>query len=636
MQHKLPSTSESLPDQPRFQLFRSLKARLRWSYALASFIPLALLGAILINASFRAQRQNTYNNQQTAADWVAREIGNSLSALDERLLGFGDHLRPEQSAADLQEAMAQLREAAPEIVDIAVLDKTGRERAHSSSLRVYNEAELNDRANDPLVRWVLQTGHVAHGQIDQLDDGMLIYPSYAPLFSGDGRVVGAIRAEVDSIQMVRTLREAPLTPGSYAYLVHDNGALQLAADARHAVPAGLPTLLRSPETVQEYTDSAGEPVIGSWSPIAVQPARWWAVVEIPRTVAYAPTQRDTLFLIAEMVLVIVTTIAWGVYQARRILQPIQELRQGAATIGAGDLHSTIPIHADDEIGELAQEFNRMAAHLQQSRAEIELQNERLREGLSLARDIQLGLLPKTLPGDARQLVVQARSIPAYEVGGDFYTYIALDDNRMAIAIGDISGKGVGAALMMALASSTVEAHSHAISHPHELLDALNSQLAARLKANRMNAALLYAVFDLTCGTMCVANAGMIAPLLIHGGRAQMIETSGLPLGAFAGARYTDTEVVIEPGDMILLVSDGIVEARTSDGALFGFERLEALLESYGPSLHAEQLLSDLIDQVFTFMGDAEQHDDMTVVVIEPHVGNVERIGAAEREVGAGD
>src|SRR5215217_609688 len=113
MQQHLQPTSEAPPDQRRFQLFRSLKARLRWSYALASFIPLALLGAILINASFRAPRQNTYNNQQTAADWVAREIGNSLSALDERLLGFGDHLRPERSAAEVQEAIARLRETVP-------------------------------------------------------------------------------------------------------------------------------------------------------------------------------------------------------------------------------------------------------------------------------------------------------------------------------------------------------------------------------------------------------------------------------------------------------------------------------------------------------------------------------------------
>src|SRR6266508_6764718 len=226
MQQQLQPPLKAPPDQRRIRLFRSLKTRLRWSYALASFIPLALLGTILINTSFGSQRQNTYDGQQTAADWVAREVGNSLSALDERLLGFGDRLRPERSAAELQEAIARLREAAPEIIDIAVLDGIGHERAHSSRLRVYNDAELNNRASDPLVQWVLQTGRVAKGQIDKLEDGTLIYPSYTPLFSGDGRVIGAIRAEVDSSQIVSTLLEAPLAHGSYAYLVRDDGALQ--------------------------------------------------------------------------------------------------------------------------------------------------------------------------------------------------------------------------------------------------------------------------------------------------------------------------------------------------------------------------------------------------------------------------
>jgi serine phosphatase RsbU (regulator of sigma subunit) len=610
----------------RFRLFRTLKARLRWSYALVSFIPLALLGLILINTSFGAQRQNAFSSQQTAADWVAREVMSSLSAVNERLLDFGDRLSPDQTAAELQEAISRLRDAAPEVVDIAVLDQRGRERAHVSKLRVFNQTELVDRGDDLLVQYVLGTGRVAQGSIVPQTAGTLTYTSYAPIFSASGQVSGVIRAEVDAGRIARSLREAPLSTGSYAYLVRDDGALQLADDPLHSVasaPAQLPALLRSPQSVHEYDSSRGEQVIGAWSPISVQPASWWAVVEIPRDTAFASAQRDTLFLLAQIALVIATTIAWGIYQSRRILQPLQELREGAATIGAGDLRSAIPVHSHDEIGELAQEFNRMAGHLQRSRAEIEQQNERLREGLALARDIQLGLLPSAPPGGGQQITVRASSLPAYEVGGDFYTYIALDDNRMAVAIGDISGKGVGAALMMALASSTVEAHVRAADQPHELLAALNEQLAPRLKANRMNAALLYTVFDLSRRTMCVANAGMIAPMLIRDGRAHTVETAGLPLGAFAGARYTDTEIALEPGDLVLLVSDGIVEARAPDGELFGFERLEALLADRGPAARPDQLLDDLLAQVHAFMANADQHDDMTIVIIQPNLGVVE-------------
>jgi serine phosphatase RsbU (regulator of sigma subunit) len=188
---------------------------------------------------------------------------------------------------------------------------------------------------------------------------------------------------------------------------------------------------------------------------------------------------------------------------------------------------------------------------------------------------------------------------------------------MAVAIGDISGKGVGAALMMALASSTVEAQGREIGQPQQLLVALNQQLAPRLRANRMNAALLYVVIDLERRTLCAANAGMITPMLLRDGSVQMIETYGLPLGSMVDARYVETAIDLRPGDTIVLVSDGIVEAHGPGGELFGFERLEQALAQGSPLAHPDQLIDDLIAQVLAFAGDTQQHDDMTGVVISP-------------------
>ncbi|HET9223054.1 MAG TPA: SpoIIE family protein phosphatase [Roseiflexaceae bacterium] len=599
-------------------LFSSLKTRLRWSYALASVIPLMLLGSLLITSNILSQRRNIAANQQTAADWVAREIRTHLSSVDDQLLKFGERARPDQPPAALLEAIFELRESAPEIVDLSVMDSQGRERAHVSDLRVFHEAELQSRADDELVRYVLQTGRVAQGPIAKRPSGDAVYSSYAPLFDNSS-VAGVLRAEVSTMRIERSLREGPLVTGSYAYLVDDRGQVQLAGDLGtiRTAPAELALLFRGAESTGEYRGGVGDIVIGAWTTIPTQPTAWRVIVEMPRPLAYQSVQRDSLFLIAEIVVVILTTIAWGVYQARRIIEPIDELRAGARTIGAGDLSSRLPIHNEDEIGDLAHEFNNMAEHLQLSRAEIEMQNERLRDGLALARDIQLGLLPKGLPGDARHLAIHGRSIPAYEVGGDFYTYISLDDSRIAVAIGDISGKGVGAALMMALASSTVEAQGREIGQPQQLLAALNQQLAPRLRANRMNAALLYVVIDLERRTLCAANAGMITPILLRDGGVQMIETYGLPLGAMAEARYSEMVVDLRPGDTIVLVSDGIVEAHGPGGELFGFERLEQALALESPLAHPDQLIEDLIGQVLAFAGDAQQHDDMTVVVISP-------------------
>jgi serine phosphatase RsbU (regulator of sigma subunit) len=509
----------------------------------------------------------------------------------------------------------------PEIIDIAAVDTSGYERVHVSKVRGFYDSELVDRSNDQLVRWTLERGRVAQGAIVHFPDGMLIYPSYAPILSDTGQVLGAIRVEVRIDRIAQTLREVPLARGSLVYLVDSRGTLQY-ADERSALrtaPAGLASRLGRFSSEQEYLSGNGQVVIGAWSPIPVQPASWWVVVEVPRGLAYEPVQQASFLLIGAVALVIATSIGWGLYQARNILQPIEELRAGAVLIGAGELAARIPIHGQDEIGQLAGEFNRMAERLQRSRNEIERQNEHLRQGLALARDIQLGLLPSAPPANMPHLAVRAQSLPAYEVGGDFYTYIALDNHRMAVAVGDISGKGVGAALMMALASSMVEAAGRAVTRPHLLLADLNQQLSARLAVNGMNAALLYAIIDIEHASLRVANAGMISPMLLREGKVELVEAYGLPLGSMPEARYADVVVDLLPGDLLLLISDGIVEAHGAGGELFGFDRLEAILGHHTADRSPDDLITAVMHEVTEFMDGTEQHDDMTIVVIQPNL-----------------
>jgi serine phosphatase RsbU (regulator of sigma subunit) len=600
----------------------SLKTRLRWSYAIVSVIPLTLLGITLIAINLSAQRQSVARQQATTANWVAREIQTSLSSVDEQLLKLGPQLGPDRSTTEILDAIAALRTTMPDIIDVAVLSQTGRERVHVSQLRGYYDAELIDRSADPLVQWTLQTGHVAQGPITfQPHDAILIYPSYAPIFGDTGRVVGAIRVEVRALRSVRTLREAPLAPGSVAYLVDSSGGTVFSTDdgAQRPAPAGLPALLRGPASTGEYADSRGTPVVGAWSPVPVQPDHWWVVVEIPSALAYPPIWRDGLLLAGAVALVIGTAIAWGLYQTRLILRPLEALRAAAATIGTGDLAARLPAHADDEIGLLADEFNRMAEHLQASHTEIEAWNRRLRDGLDLARDIQLGLLPTAPLREMPPLVLRAHCDPAYEIGGDFYTYVPLDDRRMGVAIGDISGSGIPAALMMALVSSTVEAQARATGQPDQLLTALNGQLREHLQANRMNAALLYAIIDLAAARFSVANAGMIPPYLLRDGRVRRLDTRGLPIGLMPDAEYTTTTLDLLPGDLLLLVSDGVLEAHRPGGELFASRRVEQLLAEHDPDRPPEALIAALLDRVDRFLAGAERHDDLTVVVIQPNL-----------------
>ena len=195
----------------------------------------------------------------------------------------------------------------------------------------------------------------------------------------------------------------------------------------------------------------------------------------------------------------------------------------------------------------------------------------------------------------------------------------LDDRRIGIAIGDISGKGVGAALMMALALSTIEGQGHALEQPEQLLRAVNQQLSRRLMENRMNAALLSTILDMDRGTLAMADAGMAPPYLPRDGQARRLDTRGFLLGPMPEFEYDVTTIDLLPDDLLLLVSDGIIEARRRDGELFGFKRVSRFLEEHGSNPAPGDLIAALLDHVTRFVDGAEQHDDMTIIVPQPNL-----------------
>src|SRR5262245_60041739 len=259
---------------------------------------------------------------------------------------------------------------------------------------------------------------------------------------------------------------------------------------------------------------------------------------------------------------------------------------------------------------LESEVQRRTAELAQS---LEAQ-ERVKSELAAARTIQLSLLPHTTPR-VPNLRVAGCSLPAKEVGGDFFAYHSFADGRLGVAVGDVSGKGIPAALLMALALNTFETLVDAYADQGALLNACNISLAPRMMQSRQNAAFLSVVLDGTRYEAQVANAGLVAPLLWRAGAVSYIETFGLPLGATHMASYTQQRVTLQAGDCLLLISDGIIEAMNGAHELWGFERLEAAFGAAGGGDPAD-IIATLLAQLRAFMGDAPQHDDMTMVVLQ--------------------
>jgi sigma-B regulation protein RsbU (phosphoserine phosphatase) len=262
--------------------------------------------------------------------------------------------------------------------------------------------------------------------------------------------------------------------------------------------------------------------------------------------------------------------------------------------------------------------------LEEIRESHRLATDRLRRDLALAREIQKSLLPEPAPSwDGLEL--RCFSSPALEIGGDFYTYRASANAKVllskhVLAVGDVSGKGVSAALLMATTLSRFDSSLSLKLGPAELLAHLDRAILPYTKSRRQSCALCYVEIvgaNTVRPLMRMANAGCIPPYLKHAdGSVEWIESGGPPLGQGLGARSGYREIVkpLAEGDMIVLTSDGVVEARDSADELFGFPRLEAAIAA-GPASSTEAMLDHLRGEVAAFVGDQDPHDDVTIVVL---------------------
>ncbi|MGA2643410.1 MAG: GAF domain-containing protein [Candidatus Sulfotelmatobacter sp.] len=245
--------------------------------------------------------------------------------------------------------------------------------------------------------------------------------------------------------------------------------------------------------------------------------------------------------------------------------------------------------------------------------EIARQERRLERDLALARELQTRLLPQTLPKYAN-LELAAKFVPARAIGGDLYDFIPYSLSRLGIVIGDVSGKGAPAAIYAALVSGILRSHAPIEPGPAEMLRAVNLSLAER-RIEAQFVSLIYAVWDDEHRTLLVANSGLPRPIHVHGGKNHVIEATGLPLGLFDDANYDEFRFKMKPGDMFVLFSDGILDARNRRGELFGRGRVEQLIaECVGKS--ADCVVETLFKAVAEHSAGAETFDDQTVVAIK--------------------
>lgn len=240
------------------------------------------------------------------------------------------------------------------------------------------------------------------------------------------------------------------------------------------------------------------------------------------------------------------------------------------------------------------------------------QRERLEQELRVARLIQQTLLPKELPMLSGWQVATYYQ-PARAVGGDFYDFVDLPDGRLALVIGDVTDKGVPAALVMASTRAILRAGAQRFTSPGAILEYANDLLCPDIPPN-MFVTCLYAVLDPHTGRLQFANAGHDLPYRKSASGVEELRATGMPLGLMPGMRYDEREVMLKPDDTVLFYTDGLVEAHNPQREMFGFPHLKALLEDHPGGLAT---INYLLDQLAAFTGpNWEQEDDATLVVLQ--------------------
>src|ERR671912_265791 len=267
-------------------------------------------------------------------------------------------------------------------------------------------------------------------------------------------------------------------------------------------------------------------------------------------------------------------------------------------------------------GKVAEEWGlgTLGSKLRGQRLEQErIERERVEQELRVARSIQHASLPKEVP-QLQGWQIFPFYKPAREVGGDFYDFHLLSEERLGVVVGDATGKGVPAALVMSTTCGMLQHAAQALesTSPGEVLEGVNETLFARIPAN-MFVTCFYAILDPESGSLSYANAGHDLPYLHRNGNAEELRARGMPLGMMPGMGYEEKKIELDAGEGVLFYSDGLVEAHDPKGEMFGFPRLQALVSEHGEE---ESLEEALLEELYSFVGEGwVQEDDITLLTL---------------------
>lgn len=353
---------------------------------------------------------------------------------------------------------------------------------------------------------------------------------------------------------------------------------------------------------------------------------WSLAVLFPQVELMADISRlnNTVFFISMWGFFIILIVT--VWIAKSITRPLRVLSMATEAIATGNLDIEIPpIKSRDEVGKLAESFTYMKTSLKkyiEDLTEATAARERIESELKVAHDIQMGILPKKFPPfpDKTEFDLYAALEPAKDVGGDLYDFFLLDDDHLCITVGDVSGKGVPAAIFMAITKTLIKSKATQGLFPEKIMKGVNEALSLD-NPSLMFVTLFLGILDLKTGELEYCNGGHNPPYLINAdGRLDALPTTnGMALGVMEDFEYLSNKIQMNTDDILFMYTDGVTEAVNKNDELFSDARLqEELKHQKGNSVR--DTLEHIVDKVETFSQGVPQADDITILVLK-YFGN---------------
>jgi serine phosphatase RsbU (regulator of sigma subunit) len=422
----------------------------------------------------------------------------------------------------------------------------------------------------------------------------------------NGQVVGQVNAEINLPNLLATVfANTRRDSGEIPFAVGKDGHLYAPNDADRGKLNGLDVIHLSAGTTRKENwiivtmpDESGAGLkFGIARPVGN------LVNDLRRT-----TARNAGFGLLFIAVALVAIVPL----AGRLTRNLSVLTDGVGQIAKGDYRARVPVQSHDEIGRLAEAFNRMAADVEQHQHAV-VEQERIRRELELGRLIQSEMLPHA-PLHLGLTEVKGVSVPAREVGGDFFNYFELDSGVVALLVGDVSGKGVGAALLMANIQASLRTRFALGQELSAIAEAIDRDIEAN-SPGPVYATLFMAIFDPQSRKMRYVNAGHNPQFVLRsGGQLEKMWSTGLPVGMLAGHGYGEREVQLATGDLLFFYTDGVVEMENEVDDMFGSDRLESIVSSSAGS-SADQVLMRVETAISAFRGHRDLYDDATMMAV---------------------